>query len=361
MGGTLRVGIVGVGKISEQYFASFPHLPQLQLVAVADLDEARAAAVAAEHGVRSLAVDELVADPGIDVVLNLTIPAAHVDVAIRAIRAGKHVYGEKPLGLSVEEARPMLELADAAGVRVGSAPDTVLGTGIQTSRQLLDAGVIGSPVGASAVWVSPGHEAWHPAPQFYYQAGGGPLLDMGPYYITALVELLGPIVRVSGTVGRSDRERVVGTGSNAGSPVSVEVDTHINGLLEHRSGATSSILMSFDVWKSQRTPIEVYGTAGTIAVPDPNLFSAPVSVWTTATGDWSEVEPTAGFVDAGRGYGLADLADAIADGRPHRASGELALHVLDVMESIILAGTEHRTIELTTTVEPSAPVPLTAS
>jgi predicted dehydrogenase len=182
---------------------------------------------------------------------------------------------------------------------------------------------------------------------------------MGPYYLTSLVELLGPVVRVSGTATRSDRERAVATGPNAGAMLDVAVDTHINGLLEHRSGATSSIVMSFDVWKSQRTPIEIYGTAGTIAVPDPNGFSGAVSVATSDNREWRGVDAAAGYVDAGRGIGLADLAMAIADNRPHRASGELALHVLDIMESILVAGSEHRVVELTTTAEPSLPVALT--
>ncbi|MEP6480020.1 MAG: Gfo/Idh/MocA family oxidoreductase [Rhodoglobus sp.] len=358
MGGPLRFGIVGVGKISEQYFASLGRLPGIRLVAVADLDAERSAQVAAEHGVESLTVDALIAHPDIDAILNLTIPIAHVDIATRALAAGKHVFGEKPLGLTVAEAGPMLALAESAGLRVGSAPDTVLGTGIQTARQLLDSGAIGDPVGASASWVSSGHEQWHPAPQFYYQPGGGPLFDMGPYYLTALVELLGPVVRVSATTRRSTRERAIEVGARAGTPIAVEVDTHVTALLEHAAGPSSTIQVSFDVWTSRHSPIELYGSSGTMAVPDPNHFDDPVSLWTPAAPEWTEVAPTAGYLQAARGYGLADMAQAIATDRPHRASGLMAMHVLDIMESILLAGAEHRVVELVTTAEQSAPIEL---
>ena len=198
MGRPLSIGVIGVGVISKQYFEHFPQLPNLALTAVADLDPDRASAVAAEQGVEALTVDALLTDPRVDAVLNLTIPAAHAEIALRALDAGKHVYGEKPLALSTAEAAPILERAAARGLRVGSAPDTVLGTGVQTARALLDEGAIGDPVAAAVTWTAPGHELWHPAPAFYYQPGGGPLFDMGPYYLTALVTLLGPVRRVVG-------------------------------------------------------------------------------------------------------------------------------------------------------------------
>ena len=358
MGGTLNIGIVGVGKISEQYLAEIPKLPNLELVAVADLDAARASTVAAAHGVEALTVDALLSDPRIDAVLNLTIPAAHVDIALRALAAGKHVYGEKPLALSTTDAAVMLERAAAAGLRVGSAPDTVLGTGIQTARAALDSGRIGTPVGASVHWSAPGHELWHPAPAFYYQPGGGPLFDMGPYYLTSLVNLLGPVVRVSGTVGRSARERSTATGPNAGAAIPVDIDTHVTALLEHGNGAVSTVTVSFEVWATRAASFEVYGTAGTIAVPDPNRFSDVASIATAQDREWRELATEAGYADAGRGVGLADMARAIETDRPHRASGELAFHVLEIMESVIRSGTEHAMIELTSTVEPASPVPL---
>jgi len=361
----LNVGVIGVGVISTQYFAQLAKLPNLRLVAVADLDTARASAVAAEQGALALGVDELLTDPRVDAVLNLTIPAAHAEIGLRALAAGKHLYTEKPLALTTNEARPMLAAAAAAGLRIGGAPDTVLGTGIQTTRAVLDSGRIGDAVGASVHWSNSGHEAWHPAPAFYYQPGGGPLFDMGPYYLTSLVTLFGPVVRVSGTVGRSARDRTIATGPNAGAAVPVNVDTHVTALLEHANGATSTVTISFEIWATRVPQFEVYGTAGTIAVPDPNLFSDPVFVAaateTAGEPEFVEVPVEAGYPDAGRGVGLSDLARAIETGRPHRASGELAFHVLDVMESILRSGREHATIELSSTVERPEPVPLGAN
>ena len=352
-----RIGVIGVGVISAQYFASLPSLPNLRLVAVADLDEKRAAEVAAEQGVESRTVDALLTSDDIDAVLNLTIPAAHVEVGTKALENGKHVFAEKPLALKPADAAPMLALAAERGLRVGSAPDTVLGTGIQTARRLIDDGAIGQVLTADAHWSAPGHERWHPNPFFYYQPGGGPLLDMGPYYLTALVTMLGPVVRVTGVSIRSPRERSVGTGPRAGEAVPVAVDTGVSGILEHASGAVSRVSFSFDTWETRMPLFEVHGTAGTIAVPDPNRFDDPVEAWTVETGEWRPVEPNAGYAGAGRGYGLADMAHAIATDRPHRASGELAQHVLEIMDAIPRSSAEHRVIELTTTVERPAVVP----
>ncbi|WP_431279581.1 Gfo/Idh/MocA family protein [Leifsonia poae] len=356
MGSTLNIGVVGVGNISQQYFAQLPKLPNLSLTAVADLDLARAAAVAQSQGVESLSVDALLTDPRIDVVLNLTIPAAHTEIALRALDAGKHVYGEKPLALATADAAPVLARAAEAGLRVGSAPDTVLGTGIQTVRALLDDGRIGSPVAAAVAWTAPGHELWHPAPAFYYQPGGGPLFDMGPYYLTSLVTFFGPVVRVSGAVGRSSRERTVATGPLAGTPIPVDVDTHVTAILEHANGVISTVTVSFEVWESRVPLFEVYGTAGTISVPDPNMFSERVAIATVADRTWQDVPVAAGYADAGRGVGLADLARAVETGRPHRASGELAFHVLEIMESVIRAGRSHEVVTLTSTVARPEPV-----
>jgi predicted dehydrogenase len=361
VGGPLRIGVIGVGKISEQYFAEFPKLPGLRLVAVADLDKDRAAAVASEQGVAARTVDELIASDDVDAVLNLTIPAAHAEIALRALEAGKHVYGEKPLALNPGEARPVLALARERGLRVGSAPDTVLGTGVQTSRRLLDSGEIGTPVAATAFWTAPGHELWHPAPQFYYLPGGGPLFDMGPYYLSALVTLLGPVVRVSGTTGRSARERTVETGQLAGTVLTVDVDTHVSALLEHASGVTSTVMVSFDVWAARLPHIEVYGTQGTIAVPDPNQFTNSAELWTSDDRQWRTVPTSAGYADAGRGYGLADMARAIETDRPHRASAELAFHVLEIMDAVVHAGDHHVVVELLSTVERPALVPFNST
>lgn len=268
------------------------------------------------------------------------------------------MYGEKPLALSPEEAAPLLDLAHEKGLRVGCAPDTVLGTGVQSARRALDAGRIGEAVAASVHWSAAGHELWHPAPQFYYQPGGGPLFDMGPYYLTSLVTLFGPVARVSGTVRRSQRERAVATGPLAGQPVPVDVDTHITALLEHSSGVTATVTMSFEVWATRAPLFEVYGTAGTLAVPDPNHFSKVGEVWTPDVPEWTPLEDAAGYRDGGRGIGLADLADAIAESRPHRASASSRSTCFEVMDAILRAGREHAVVEIGSTVERPEAVPL---
>ncbi|PSL01575.1 putative dehydrogenase [Haloactinopolyspora alba] len=270
MGEPLTVGIIGAGAISAQYLDTFDTLPSLRLAAVADLDPDRAGAVAAERpGTRAVTPDELVVAPDIDLVLNLTVPAAHADVAGKAVAAGKHVYGEKPLATTVAQATEVLAAADQAGVRVGCAPDTVLGTGIQTARRAIDDGSIGVPVAASAVMANSGPESWHPSPDFYYLPGGGPLFDMGPYYVTAPVTLLGPVTRVTGTAGRPRPERTIGSGARAGVSVPVEVDTHVSGALVHASGAISTIIMSFDTVATRASNLEVHGEHGSLIVPDP--------------------------------------------------------------------------------------------
>ncbi|HEY0807703.1 MAG TPA: Gfo/Idh/MocA family oxidoreductase, partial [Pseudonocardiaceae bacterium] len=246
MGDPLRVGLVGAGHISGQYLDTLPRLDNVTLTTVADLDRDRADAVATRMpGVRAGSPDELYAADDVDVVLNLTVPGAHSAVALAAIAAGKHVYGEKPLAPTTAQARAVLVAAAAAGVTVGCAPDTVLGTGVQTARASLDAGDIGEPVAATAFMTTPGHERWHPAPEFYYQPGGGPLLDMGPYYLTALVTLLGPVRRVVGMASTPRATRVVGSGPRAGNRFTVTVPTHVTGVLEHVGGALSTLMMSF--------------------------------------------------------------------------------------------------------------------
>ncbi|RWZ61299.1 Gfo/Idh/MocA family oxidoreductase [Labedella populi] len=360
MGLPLTVGIVGAGKISEQYLATLPSLPMLRLTAVADLDVERARGVAAEHGAQALSVDDLLASPDVDVVLNLTIPSAHVEIGTRALRAGKHVFAEKPLGLDPVAARDMLDLADGLGLRYGSAPDTVLGTGIQTARTALESGMIGDPVGASVFWSAPGHERWHPAPAFYYQPGGGPLLDMGPYYLTALVHFFGAVVRVSGVASRSGRTRTVGTGPLAGTSISVEVDTHISAILEHANGVSSTVTVSFEIWQTRAPLFEVHGTSGTFAVPDPNRFGEPVEVATGEDPEWRAVPDAAGFIGAGRGVGLADLAEAVSEDRPHRASGRLALHVLDIMDAVLRSSADRAVVPVTSSVARPELVPLRA-
>ncbi|MFJ2827881.1 Gfo/Idh/MocA family protein [Streptomyces sp. NPDC087263] len=352
MGEPLRIGMVGAGKISGAYLETLARLDTVRLTAVTDLDPDRAkeAAVRASGDVRVAAsVVDLVTGDDVDAVLNLTIPAAHAGVALVALSLGKHVYGEKPLAATREEAESVLAAARAGGLRVGCAPDTVLGTGTQTARKAVDDGLIGRPVAATAFMASAGPEPWHPDPEFYYQPGGGPLLDMGPYYLSALVHLLGPVVRVTGASSRPRAEREIGSGPRAGTRFPVEVDTHITGILEHAGGALSTLVMSFDVRAARLPRIEVHGTDGSLSVPDPNNFEGLVELH--RGGGWEPLPVSAGYPTAGRGTGLGDLAEAIATGRPHRASGELAHHVLDVMLTLLDAAHGGRSLPVNTTCE----------
>ncbi|PUB24855.1 putative dehydrogenase [Promicromonospora sp. AC04] len=356
MGQPLRVGIVGVGAISGQYLSTFERLEAVRLVAVADLDAARAASVAAEQGVRALTVDELITDDEVDLVLNLTIPAAHAEIALQAIAAGKAVYGEKPLAATLEDARAVVEAGRAAGVRVGCAPDTVLGTGVQTARKAIDDGAIGEPIAATATMMTPGHERWHPNPDFYYQPGGGPLLDMGPYYVTALVTLLGPVASVVGAASHTRATRVIGSGPRAGEVIPVDVDTHVTGVLRHESGALSTLVMSFDSVATRASNIEVHGRTGSLVVPDPNGFDGDVRLHELG-GEWQTLAPSAGYRDAGRGYGVADLAVTPA-GETARANGDVAYHVLDIMTALLAAADSGTTVTVESRCDRPAAVPL---
>ena len=355
MGSPHAVGIVGLGVISGQYLDTLVGSSAVRITAVADLDRSRAASVAERiDGCRVLTTDELVADDDVATVLNLTIPAAHAEVALAAIAHGKHVYGEKPLAATFGDARRMTDAAAAAGVRLGSAPDTVLGTGVQTARAAIDRGLIGTPVSAAATWISGGHESWHPHPDFYYRTGGGPLLDMGPYYITSLVQLLGPVVAVSGAASRSRSEREIGSGPRAGERVAVEVDTHLAGILHHASGAISTVTMSFDGDASTAHPIEVQGVDGALVVPDPNTFAGDVLLHPRG-GDWRRLDPSAGYIDAGRGVGLIDLVAGHG-----RADGAMALHALEIMTLLQRSAESGVREQLTTTLDRPSLVPLTS-
>jgi predicted dehydrogenase len=354
-----RIGIVGLGVISRAYLETLVPSSEVEITAVADLDRERAEGVAATlPAARALNVDELVASPDVDVVLNLTTPAAHAEVCLAAIAQGKDVYTEKPLAATLEDAQRIIAAAREAGVRVGCAPDTVLGTGIQTARAVIDAGEIGMPVAATAVMATPGHERWHPNPDFYYLPGGGPLLDMGPYYVSALVQLLGPVVAVVGASSRLRPERVIATGPRAGTPVPVEVDTHVSGILTHASGVLSTITTSFDAVGTTAAPIEVHGTEASLTAPDPNRFDGDVTLRRLGADDWLPIDPRAGYRDSARGIGLLDMirTPEEADGR---ASGAMGLHVLDVMTAVLQSAASGTRVETTSTVDRPDAVPLT--
>ena len=354
-----RVGIVGCGVISKVYAEKLNALPFVELVACADLLPESAAKLAAEHGIpRVLAVEALLADPEIDVVVNLTVPTAHAQVSRAALDAGRSVYCEKPLGLDLEEGRGLLDAAAKQGVRLGCAPDTFLGGGLQTCRKLIDEGAIGEPVAANAFMLSPGPESWHPGPEIFYQRGAGPLFDIGPYYLTALVMLLGPARRVtaSGRITRAKRE--IKSAPRAGELMNVEVPTHVASVVDFASGPIATLVVSFDVQASRYRCLEIYGSEGTLSVPDPNTFGGPVQIRRSFRDEWQNVELSHPNAAQSRGIGLGDMVWAMGSGRSHRASGELALHVLDLMESCIRASEAGAHIELATTCERPAALPV---
>ena len=351
-----KVGLIGCGNISGIYLQNSRRFRGADIVACADLDLERARAKASEAGIRAASVDELLSDPSIDAVLNLTIPKAHAPVSISALNAGKHVYSEKPLATSLNDVHRILSVARDRNVRVGCAPDTFLGGGLQTCRKLIDDGVIGEPVGATAFMISRGHESWHPDPAFYYEVGAGPMMDMGPYYLTALVHLLGPIRRVTGSARITFPERIITSQPKHGEKVRVEVPTHVAGVMDFESGAVGTILTTFDVWFSTLPRIEVYGSDGSLLVPDPNTFGGPVMLRKPGDSSWEEVPLTHGYTENSRGIGLADMAQAIESGRPHRASGDLALHVLEAMEGIHTASESGRHYEMTTEIQRPEPL-----
>ncbi|WP_211246756.1 Gfo/Idh/MocA family protein [Cohnella pontilimi] len=355
----LKVGIIGTGNISGIYLQNGKRFDSMEIVACADIDVERAKAKAAEFGIRGCSVEELLTDPEIRLVINLTIPAAHASVCLQALEAGKHVYVEKPLAVTREEGRQVLELAERKGLLVGSSPDTFLGAGIQTSVKLIEDGWIGTPIGATAFMVGGGHESWHPAPEFYYQAGGGPMFDMGPYYLTALIAMLGPISRVTGSTRISYPERTITSQPKFGQKVKVEVPTHIAGIMDFASGPIGTILTSFDVKGGSTLPrIEVYGSQGTLQVPDPNTFGGPVSIWRAGAKEWTAIPLTHGKAENARGVGAADMAKAILTGRNHRANGQMAYHVLEAMHGFHDASEQGAHYTMHSTCEKPAPLPL---
>ena len=354
----VNVGIVGCGNISDAYFNNSKKFDILNLVACADLDPARAAAKAAKYGVRACAtVADLLNDPEVEIVINLTVPKAHASVSTAALLAGKHAYCEKPFALNSADGAAVLALAKSKNLLVGSAPDTFFGSGIQTARKAVDDGLIGRPVAALAFMMCRGHESWHPSPQFYYEKGGGPMFDMGPYYITALVNLLGPVKRVGGSTSAAFPERLITSQPLNGTRIPVETPTHLTGTLDFVSGATATVVMSFDTWPYPLPCLLLYGTDSTLEVPDPNNFSGPVRLRSKDGKTYDEI-PQAHLAERSRGAGVADMAYSILRrDRPHRASGELAEHVVEIMESFEKSSTTDRHVTLKTTCARPAALP----
>ena len=354
-GGPVGVALVGAGVISAEYLANLTAFPDVRVLAVADLDAERAEAAAERHGVPASGDPATVlAIPEVELVVNLTTPAAHAAVAFAALRAGKHVYGEKPLTLDPAEGRVLLAEAEERGLRIGNAPDTFLGAGLQSARRALQAGVIGAPVAATTVMQNPGPESWHPSPEFLFQLGAGPLYDIGPYYLTALTALLGPVARVAATGRRARSSRVIGSGPKAGTVFGVEVPTHVTALLDLESGPSVASTFGFDS-PVRRIMVEITGTEGTLSVPDPNTFAGPLQVRGVKDEDWRDLPVTGTTV--GRGLGVLEMARALRAGVPHRASGAVALHVLETMAAIADSAEtgEFRTVASTAPVPPELP------
>jgi predicted dehydrogenase len=354
----VKIGIIGTGNIFGAYVRGCRAFDILEIAACADLYRDAAEAKAEEFDVpRACSVEELLADPEIHIAINLTIPKAHAEVSLAIIESGKHAYSEKPLAVTRADGQKILAAAEKHGVLVGCAPDTFLGGGQQTCRKLIDDGWIGEPVAAVAFMTNHGHESWHPNPDFYYQVGGGPMLDMGPYYLTSLVNLIGPVRRVSGSTRMTFPERVATSEGNRGRRIPVQVTTHVAGTFDFVNGAVGTIITSFDIWAANLPRIEVYGTEGSLSVPDPNIFGGRVQARRAGTGEWSEI-PLTHSDKVGRGIGVADMAYAIKYGRPHRASGKLAYHVLDVMCAFDASSDAGEHIEITSGSSRPAALPL---
>ena len=353
-----KVGVIGCGNISGIYFDVSKTFDILDIVACADLMDERAQQKATQYNIpRAITVEELLADPEIQIVLNLTTPGAHAQVALAAVQAGKSVYNEKPLTIKREEAQLILKIADEKGLRVGSAPDTFLGAGLQTCRKLIDEGKIGEPIAATAFMTCHGHESWHPDPEFYYQVGGGPMFDMGPYYLTALVSLIGPVKSVAAIARITFPERTITSKPKYGKKVPVEVPTHVAGLMNFANGAVGTIITSFDVWGATLPFIEIYGSEGSLSVPDPNSFGGPVSLWRPESRQWVDIPLIPWRAENSRSVGVADMAHAIRSGRPHRANGRMAYHVLDIMHAFHDASRLTRQVDLMSTCERPAAIP----
>jgi predicted dehydrogenase len=354
------VGIIGCGNISDAYFKLIPLYKNLKVVACTDINMAAAKAKAELYGVDAQEIADLLANPAVDVVVNLTIPEAHYPVSKRALEAGKHVYSEKPFVLTIAQGEDLRRIADAKGLKVGSAPDTYLGGSHQFARNIIDSGQIGKIMSGTAHVLGPGMEMWHPNPDFFFQPGGGPILDMGPYYVNNLVNLIGPVKRVVALANRAKTERTITNGPRNGENVPVVVATNIHAILEFHSGAQIALMASWDVWAHRHQNMELYGTDGAIFVPDPNFFGGKVEVAGTdrqpkEVDVWDHPLTQPNFTSSWgtspnyRGAGLADMMRAVAEGGDYRCSLDRSLHTVDVLTSILRAADEGKAVDIVTT------------
>lgn len=351
-----KIGIIGCGMISDAYFTAAKTFTNLDVVACADLMPERAKAKKDLFGVPNMTIDRLLANPEVEIVLNLTPPKAHHEIAMATLNAGKHAYSEKPFGIDTDQAAQVMALATEKSLRVGCAPDTFLGGGQQTARKMIDDGWIGKPVAGTAIVMGRGPEKWPHAP-FFYDHGAGPMLDLGPYYITALINLLGPAKSVTAVTCKGSETRVGGP-DTVPHVYPINVTTHLSGMVEFKCGAIITVITSFEVYKHGHAPIEIYGSEGSLQVPDPNTFGGPVRIFRNGYADWESVPLSFIYTDNSRSIGAADMACALASGRKHRACGELANHALEIMLAFDKSSKLGKKVELTTTCHRPAALPL---
>lgn len=357
--GTIKVGIVGAGVISEIYLQNLSTVfDGIEVVGVADIIVERAEDRAKKFGVGAFSVDELLAHPEVDIIVNLTIPAVHAEVALKAIANGKSAYNEKPLAINREDGQKLLEEAAAKGVLVGSAPDTFLGGGLQSARKYLDDGIIGRPIAVSAQMLNHGMEMWHPDPYFFFQPGAGPLFDVGVYYVQAMAAILGPVARVSALANVSFPERIVtAEGPKKGTAIPVNTPTHIQSAIEFENGVVGNLGASFDVWETNHSTLVIYGEEGTLRLPDPNTFGGPIELLKAGEREWSSLPLTFGHTENSRGLGAWDMANALRSGDTPRASGQLGYHTLDIMTSVLESAGSGSAVTVESTLERPALLP----
>ncbi|HHU61189.1 MAG: Gfo/Idh/MocA family oxidoreductase [Bacillota bacterium] len=357
--GTTKIAFIGVGGISGIYLKNLTELfKQIEIIGVCDLIRERAEKAAEQYGIPKIyeTMHDAFADPEVEIILNLTRPYEHFEVTKAALEAGKHVYSEKPLGATKEEGEKLIALAKEKGLSIGGAPDTFLGASIQTCRKLIEDGFIGDPVGFNAFMICRGHETWHHDPAFYYQFGGGPMMDMGPYYLTALVNLLGRVKAVTGVAKTSFAQRVITSSPLSGQVVDVEVPTYTTGILELENGVIGNLMTTFDVHYNKQASFEIYGSEGTLIVPDPNFFGEAIYMLRPETGEYKEVPLLFDYKENSRGVGLADMAIALKNNRPIRANMEQTFHVLDVMTAFERSSEKKAREEITSSFKRQAPM-----
>ncbi len=357
--GKVKIAMIGVGAISGIYLENITGVfKELELIGVCDLIRERAENAKEKYGIQKIyeTMFEAFADPEVDIILNLTRPYEHFEVTREALKTGKHVYSEKPLGATFKEGKALVALAEENNLLLGGAPDTFLGSGIQTCRKLIDDGFIGEPIGAAAFMICRGHETWHPDPDFYYKTGGGPMMDMGPYYVTALVNLLGGVQGVTGVTKTSFPKRLITSNPKSGTVIDVDVPTYVTGILNFDNGAIGTIFTTFDVYYKRQARLEIYGSKGTLLVPDPNGFGGPVKLLCPEDGEFKEMPLLFDYKENSRGLGLADMAKALQTGRDYRAGYKQTFHVLEILTSFEKSSRERKSVSLETSYNRELPM-----